>query len=168
MEAGVKGLILGLIVALAVGVVDLLWNTPTGRIGPEHLRAAVCVLIGSFGGLLGGIVAQGLVNLTTSSVGVPSGAGTAEHQSLFSLADALIVFGWTLTGLLIGASVGTFEFLTTRSGGSRSKLLKGLAGGAVGGLAGGAASVWLRGTSAVLFHDKPSDQLWSRPPSDSR
>ena len=53
---------------------------------------------------------------------------------LYSASAAFFVFGWTLTGLLIGASIGAFEFLTSvisgrNQPGAHKKIIKTLTGG---------------------------------------
>jgi hypothetical protein len=144
LAVGVRGLWLGLLVALGLGVVDALWNLSLARIGQAVLRVAVALLIGAVGGLLGGLLGQWL----------------------YGLWGPLYVLGWTLTGLLIGASVGAFELLaglaTNRDlAGAVKKLLKGLAGGAAGGLLGGTLSLLLGNAWAGIFHDKDALALWS-------
>jgi hypothetical protein len=146
LDVGVKALILGLFVALALGVVDALWNLPAGQYGQMAQRVGASVLVGSVGGLLGGIIGQGLFQLTDNNV--------------------FHVLGWTVTGLLIGTSLGVFEVATAlgqgRPGkGPRAKLLKGLAGGALGGLAGGALSLVLGEAILGLFHGLDRDLYWS-------
>jgi hypothetical protein len=148
LEAGVMGMILGLLVALALGLVDAVWNLPGGQYSQMALRVGACLLVGCVGGLVGGLVGQALFDLT---------------QNKF-----FRVFGWTITGLLIGLSIGLFEFVAALqqkrpSGGPRAKLLKGLAGGGVGGLAGGLLSLWLGDAFMGLekFHDKSRDLFWS-------
>ena len=68
-----------------------LWtfSAPGGSGAP---RVLVSVIVGTIGGLLGGVVGQKLFGLLSLSV--------------------FFVFGWAVTGLLIGASLGTFDVLS--------------------------------------------------------
>jgi hypothetical protein len=143
LEVGIKGLILGLLVSLALGVVDAIWNLPAGSYGQMAQRAGASLLVGCFGGLLGGLLGQGLFDLT--------------NNGFFR------VLGWTITGLLIGMSLGVFEMVTALQKrqpvtGPRAKLVKGLAGGAVGGLVGGSLSLVLGNAIMGLFQ-KPDQAL---------
>jgi len=58
MQAGVRGLCLGLFVALALGLVDTLWNFSLRQVGSLLLRLPVLVAVGGAGGFMGGFVAQ--------------------------------------------------------------------------------------------------------------
>lgn len=149
LRAMVQGLSLGVFVALGVGIVDSL-GSAAGRQGSHALaRGLVIAIIGCLGGLLGGLIGQGLIEVT--------GAGM------------LLFLGWTLTGLLIGASVGVYDLLTRLSkgesaGGARRKVINGVIGGAVGGLLGSLLLVLLerglRGLFAAL-QDRPAADLSS-------
>jgi hypothetical protein len=80
--------------------------------------------------------------------------------------SAWLVFGWTLTGLLIGASLGVFEVLSRLLRGedlrgARRKLLHGTLGGSVGGLLGGVLFLALQGFWGVLFRGQALDEFWS-------
>jgi hypothetical protein len=137
---------LGLFVALGLGLVDALWNVPGQQVPQIAARVLVAVAVGCLGGLLGAILGQVLVEATEMGL--------------------LLVGGWMITGLLIGASVGVFEWIAClarreSTSGARRKLLNGLLGGALGGLAGGGLSLVLRGAWTALFGDKPLDTLWS-------
>src|SRR5438093_8214207 len=79
-QAGIRGLFLGLMVALGLSLVDALWNLSWRRRGQIAARVGVATLVGAVGGLLGGMLGQWLLGL---------------HEVLF-------VFGWRLTGLLVG------------------------------------------------------------------
>jgi hypothetical protein len=138
----VMGLIVGLLVALALGLVDALWNLPSGQNVQRMLRVGACLLVGCLGGLIGGLFGQFLYDKT--------------EMELFR------VLGWTITGLLIGLSIGLFEYVTALaqkrpSAGPLAKVLKGLGGGAVGGLAGGTLSVLCRN----LFQSENLSLYWS-------
>ncbi|HZU35108.1 MAG TPA: hypothetical protein VFA18_04325, partial [Gemmataceae bacterium] len=144
VDMGVVGMHLGLLVALGLGLVDALWNHSILQIGQFIMRVAMAVALGGLGGLLGGLIGQGLV----------------------SVSPAFRVIGWTITGVLIGASLGAFDVLTglvrgqELRAGSR-KVLKGVVGGTIGGVLGGILYLLLGQAWRSIFHDKPFDQLWS-------
>lgn len=146
LQASVKGLFLGLTVALALGLVDALWMLTLRQADQIAYRAGAAVLVGCLGGWLGGLFGQAFFGWT--------------EWSLF------LILGWTLTGLLVGLSVGAFEALAARvrhqeSASARRKLVNGLLGGGVGGLLGGVLSLSLRGLWKALFAAKPQELLWS-------
>lgn len=146
LATGIKGLWLGLGVALALSLLDALWNLSLSRPLAILARVAVAVLVGGTGGLLGGILSEALY----------------EKKSL----AVFLVLGWTFMGLLIGVSVGVFDLLQAAatgqdSHGSLRKVRNGLIGGVVGGALGGICSVVLRGAWEGLFHNKVSIDLWS-------
>lgn len=146
LEASVKGLFLGLAVALAIGLVDALWVLTLRQADQIVLRAGTAVLVGCLGGCFGGLLGQAFFGWT--------------EWALF------LVLGWTLTGVLIGLSIGVFEAVVVvlrrqDSGSARRKLLNGVLGGGVGGLLGGILSASLRGLWKLLFAEKPQDSLWS-------
>lgn len=133
-------------VALALGLVDALWVLTLRQVDRVALRAGTAVLVGCVGGWFGGLLGQAFFSWT--------------EWSLF------LVLGWTLTGVLIGVSIGIFEALIVLlrrqdSGSARRKLLNGLLGGGLGGLLGGLLSVVLRGLWKALYAEKPQDLLWS-------
>src|SRR5262249_3841883 len=118
LQTGVKGLLLGFLVALAVGLVDALWSLSLRPAGQVACRAGAGVLVGCVGGLRGGVLGQALYGWPKLS--------------------SFLVLGWTLSGLLIGVSVGAFEVLAGVArkedlAGARRKLVNGFLGGAVGG-----------------------------------
>src|SRR5437660_440967 len=88
-QAGVKGLLLGLLLGLGLAVVDALWNFSPARAVSALARVLVGGAVGCLAGFLGGAVGQALYGW--------------RHLSLF------LVLGWALTGLLIGASLGAFD-----------------------------------------------------------
>jgi Inner membrane component of T3SS, cytoplasmic domain len=146
-SAGIKGAFLGLAVALGLSIVDALWNLSLRNIMQVLARVGTAVLIGFVGGLIGGMLGQILYSAT-------GGLG------LF------LVFGWTLTGMLIGTSIGVFEILSSvirqaDVSGSRKKLLNGLIGGTAGGLLGGILALLLRTAWAKIFSDKDPELVWS-------
>jgi hypothetical protein len=62
--------------------------------------------------------------------------------------DQFYVTGWIITGALVGAAPGLFDYLSSvllreNSGGPRRKVLRGVLGGAVGGLLGAVLSLRL-------------------------
>lgn len=143
---GIRGMMLGLFVALGIGLVDSIWNLGS-RIGILLAHVCVAVLVGAVGGLLGGVVGHVLFDLT-------------QQNSVF------LVIGWTLTGLLIGASVATFEILAglvsgTNLTGAVRKLLKCLLGGTLGGLIGGVLALVLLLMWGGIFGGKDTTALWS-------
>src|SRR5688572_16098139 len=146
-DAGIKGLALGLFVSLGLSVIDSLWNMSSmSQIVSATMRVVVAVLVGSIGGMMGGMIGQALY-------------GPTQYTPF-------LIFGWTFTGLLIGAAIGAFDviarFLKQEDlGGALKKLINGVIGGTVGGLLGGILFIILRGVWKGAFGDKPLDQLWS-------
>jgi hypothetical protein len=153
-------LFLGVGVALALGLVDALWNFALHQLRAIVVRVAVALLVGGLGGLLGGLVSEGLYELAENVLGGPKGAAFGV------VGPALVVFGWTLVGLLVGVAPGAFDLAAAVArgkdpGGAGRKVRNGLLGGGVGGLLGGVLSVLLRATWEGLFKDTPSQRLWS-------
>lgn len=146
--AAVKGMALGVLVALGLGLVDALAAASQRDSAALGVRLTLVLLIGAAGGLAGGFIGQ----------------------LFFGLSDgkwpSLLVFGWTLTGLLIGMAPSAFDFLAAvlrneERHGARRKLRNGLIGGAVGGVVGGLVSLFLRGAWAGVFKSSNVDELWS-------
>lgn len=144
LDMGIVGLWLGVLVALGLGLVDAVWNVPLRQVGQVGLRVSMAVALGGLGGLVGGLMGQALV----------------------SWSGAFKVLGWTITGLLIGASLGAYDIVSvlmsaqdTRS--ARGKVWKGAIGGTVGGLLGGILFVWLATAWAHIFEGKAIQTLWS-------
>jgi hypothetical protein len=143
---GYKGMWLGVALALALALVDALWNFALRQVLPITLRVLTAVCVGGLAGLFGGLVGQALYSWQ------PWGA--------------CLVFGWTVVGLLIGLSLGVFDLLASLAlgrdpAGAIRKTTKTLLGGTIGGIAGGSLSLFLRSTWTGLLQDKPSDLLWS-------
>jgi hypothetical protein len=141
----VVGLGLGLFVGLGLGLVDALMNVSGGRVGVIALRALVVAGVASVSGMIGGAVGQ----LVKNSTG----------QELF------LLFGWTLMGLLIGASIGAFDLLASLAnpsnlGGAVRKVINGSIGGAAGGLLGGLLYVAIRIVLSKLLKT-PAENLVS-------
>lgn len=128
LRNGTIGMFLGLFIAMGLGLVDALWLLSWRQAGALLGRVFVAMLVGGAGGLLAGIVGQ-LLYQTTSLL-------------------AIYIVGWTLLGVLCGASVGTFDLLTGSRPedrrGARAKLLKCLLGGTIGGIVGGAFAFMFR------------------------
>ena len=147
--ATLRGLALGLLLALGLGLVDALANDAQRDHGQQSaLRLLLSVLVGAVGGVIGGFIGQALVEATGGAL------------------PALVVVGWTLTGILIGTAPSAYDYLGAvlrredRRGVNR-KLRNGLIGGAFGGLIGGVLSVYLHGIWAGLFPDADAKDLWS-------
>jgi hypothetical protein len=143
-SAGIKGLCLGALIALALGVVDALWVFSLRQVSRAAPRVLVCLAVGSVGGLFGGVAGQLLY----------------DRESL----PLLLILGWVLTGLMVGAAVGSFDFLRgwvreEELRGSRRKVLRGALGGAAGGLLGGVLYLALRDGWGGVFPNK--SDLWS-------
>jgi hypothetical protein len=157
-QQGLKGLALGVLVAVGLGLVDALWNVSLARFVQVGLRVLFAVLGGAAGGFLGATAGQALLELVDSLKGSPTLIGILEDMSL--------VLGWAVTGLLIGASLGFFDLLScavrpANWRGAARKVRNCILGGSLGGLLGGVLSLVLRLAWARLFGDRPTDRLWS-------
>jgi hypothetical protein len=141
---GLRGMFLGMLIALALGTVDALWVYSVRQLRHVIPRVILCVLVGTVGGLVGGVVGQLLY----------------DWHNL----DALLIFGWVLTGLMVGASIGMYDFLRSwvreeEIAFPMAKLVRGAMGGTIGGILGGVLDWKLAGTWTGLFPGK--DDLWS-------
>jgi hypothetical protein len=119
----VIGMSLGVCVAFALSIVDALWNA-RGFFGMTA-QITVAVVGGCVGGLVSAGLAQALVDAVPGFLALP-----------------FRIFGWTLTGCVVGGAVGVYELLTRflkgeAAGGAIKKIRNGLLGGAVGGMVGG-------------------------------
>jgi hypothetical protein len=144
-STGIKGMFLGLLIALALGLVDGLWVYSLRQFQRVIPRLVVGVVIGAIGGLIGGSVGQFLYD---------------EFGNLVIFQ----IFGWVLTGLMIGVSIGSYDFLRSwvceeELGFVTSKLLRGVVGGAVGGLLGGLLDWRSSAAWTQLFPTRSN--LWS-------
>src|SRR5579863_8292429 len=74
LRAAVKGLFLGMAVALALGLIDALWNGTNARLGQLLQRVGAAVGVGILGGFVGGFFGQALYGWTQL--------------------DLLLLFGW--------------------------------------------------------------------------
>jgi hypothetical protein len=143
-RALVRAMSVGMAVALGLAVVDGLWNQSGNRLGRVALRGLVGAGIGLVVSVPGAFLGQMLVNATGK--------------------EGLAVVGWTLTGLLIGTSVGVYDAVARlrergHVGGAVRKILHGTLGGSVGGLLGGAMYVLIRGNFS--FGGRNPDDLFS-------
>jgi hypothetical protein len=151
LTQGLKGMLLGLSVAWALALVDALWIFSLRRFVAIGLRVLTAVVVGTLGGLLGGLVSQALY-------------GWKEY-------DVFLVFGWTITGFLIGVSLGVFDLLSSLlrgqdAGAALRKIYKGVLGGTLGGIIGGILSLLLLGGWTRLLQRLGGDvqvqgHLWS-------
>jgi hypothetical protein len=145
VDTGVKGAALGIFVALALGLVDGLWMSAR-RWVPLTVRTLVAAAGGTVSGFVGGVAGQAL-------------------YGWFHM-PAMWVFGWALTGLLIGASLGFYEIMRSstwreNASGARRKIINGILGGAVGGAVGGTASLALKSAWAGVFQGRLAEQVLS-------
>jgi hypothetical protein len=135
------GLLLGLLVSAALGAVDALWSASSSQTGRVTGRALFIGAVGAFAGLVGALVGHFLVHLT---------------DKVF-LRNVFQVIGWTVCGLLIGVSVGLFDFLRglqkgDKSGGAMRKVINGVIGGTLGGLLGSILLLVISGVLSRLFN----------------
>jgi hypothetical protein len=142
--AGVKGMFLGLLIALGLGGVDALWVFSLRQLRQVLPRVLIGAAVGAVGGLAGGVVGQLLFDWQNRA--------------------ALLVCGWALTGLMVGVSLGTFDLLggwvrEEDVRGALRKVLRGVLGGTFGGLLGGFLYWELRDAGAGLLPDRAD--LWS-------
>ena len=140
---GIRGMMLGILLAFGLGLVDFLWNLSLRHFGQFVLRIGVALLVGGIGGLLGGLIGS-LLN---------------------DLSGVFFVFGWALTGMLIGASIGAHEFLASvitgkNQSGALKKVIKTVIGGTIGGVLGGILAMEL-GIAWDRIKPQGGDWLWS-------
>jgi hypothetical protein len=146
-DAGIKGFCLGLFVSFALALLDSFLNLSSARQAMQALaRVIVGVVVGSIGGMMGGMFGQLLYG--------KNGLG------LF------LIMGWTLTGLLIGLSIGVFDIALRLMrqediGGALRKLRNGAIGGTVGGVLGAVLLLGIHQGWSRIFADKPANHLWS-------
>ncbi len=150
LDAAVKGLFLGLVVALVLGLIDCLWTFSPGQFRRFAPRVLLALAGGALGGLLGGLIGQLFLG--------------------WSRAPALVVLGWligwTVTGLLIGSSLGVHDVIAGLARGedlrgAGRKVGNGLLGGGLGGLLGAVLFLLLKAVWGRLFREGLADQLWS-------
>ena len=118
--AATLGAILGALIAATIGALDAIMNA----VGSQRiLRVGICLTIGLLGGLLGALLGNTLF-------------------VKFNYNVAMLVVGWILVGVLIGASVGVYDLIRAMMGlndfaAPLKKTLNGIYGGLLGGLVGG-------------------------------
>jgi hypothetical protein len=132
-QAGLKGLLLGALLGLGLGLVDALGGGRQVFLGV--LRVGLALGVGGLAGFAGGAVGQVL----SVSLGGPG-----------------LLIGWMITGLLIGAAPGLFDVLTgmARADDLRGvwrKVRNGLLGGTLGGVLGGGLYLWLDSAAVERF-----------------
>src|SRR5579885_2132788 len=158
LQAAFKGMFLGMALALALGLIDALWNFSASQLGQVITRVLTAQFVGGVGGFLGGMIGQLLYGRLQAR------AGQGFSLALI-FAWVFLILGWTFTGLLIGASVSTFDLFARmlreeEIGGVKRKLMNGVLGGAAGGLLGGFFFLVLQGGWSLVLHSKASD-FWS-------
>jgi hypothetical protein len=141
VDALVMATCVGMSVALSLGAIDGLWNSGGKQLGAVILRALVGGLAGWIATIPGAFLGQMLVNLTNI--------------------DALAAFGWTLTGLLIGATVGLYDTAMRMAagegmGGAIRKVINGVIGGFAGGFIGGLIYVALNFVLGLVIDKEKS------------
>lgn len=125
-RSAITSAMVGLFVASTIGMLDALLNA----VGFQRvIRTGVCLIVGMFGGLVGGAIGQALY-------------GPFENP-------AFRVLGWAIVGIAIGASIGVFDVqravLTKQPlGQARRKMINGMIGGTVGGVLGGVMFEFVR------------------------
>jgi hypothetical protein len=124
-----QGLALGLAVAFALGIIDSVWNLTGRQYTRVFVRGLFVGALGAVGGVFGSALGHWLVSRTANAL--------------------FYVAGWSLVGLLVGVSVGLFDYLARaragdHSGGGRRKVVNGLLGGTVGGVLGSAIFVSIK------------------------
>ncbi len=148
LTQGFKGMFLGFGISLALALVDSLWVFSLRNVVAIFARVATAVVVGAMGGLLGGLIGQVLYGL--------------KDWGIF------LVFGWAITGFLIGVSLGVYDLLSSllfarNASMALRKVLKGVLGGTLGGILGGILSLMLlAGWTHLLGGDPEVERrLWS-------
>jgi hypothetical protein len=111
------------------------------------MRVAVAVLVGSIGGMMGGMLAE-------------------IFFEVFKRMQLFLIPGWTLTGFLIGTSIGVFDVIMRLVrgqdiGGALKKIINGAVGGTIGGLLGAVLLIGLHIAWSTVFRGKSPQDLWS-------
>ena len=147
----IKALCVGVMLGVVLALVDSLAAFAWSRVVVVAARSLTAGIVGGFAGLFGGLIT----------------GGVTRHLSNPSIQIAGQIIGWSLTGLLIGASVGAFDLslAVLQKHGIRDalrKVVNGLSGGAVGGLLGSLLYLFLYGALGGLFGGKVDlDKLWT-------
>ncbi len=145
-SAGIRGMFLGVFIALGLSGLDAYLELNRNRLGQWFGRVGMALLVGMVGGAVGGLVGQTLFARMPYA--------------------AFLVLGWTITGTLVGSSIALFELLERFLSQQPMKwavrkMLRATLGGTAGGVLGGFASVAFRGLWAGLFKNHSLDDLWS-------
>jgi hypothetical protein len=146
-----KALCVGLMLGAVLALIDSLVNFSWGRVFVIASRVLTAGLVGAAAGFVGGLIT----------------GGATRNLNALPLQVAAQILGWTLTGLLIGASVGVFDLSVALLRkydvrGALRKVVHGLLGGAVGGLLGSLLYLLLYGALGRLFGDKVDlDKMWT-------
>ena len=90
-----KALCVGLMLGAVLALIDSLVNFSWGRVFVIASRVLTAGLVGAAAGFVGGLIT----------------GGATRDLNVLPLQTAAQILGWTLTGLLIGASVGVFDLL---------------------------------------------------------
>jgi hypothetical protein len=144
LDAQIKGVALGTLVALALALVDALGNRAGRKLGDLARPVALAAGVGFVGGLIGALVGVFLVR-------------TLAKSGHWLVTPFCIILGWTVTGLAVGASVGVYDILARLQrkespSGALRKVKNGLLGGTLGGLVGSLLYVVVQ---AVFARDVP-------------
>jgi FHA domain len=146
-----KALCVGVMLGVVLSLIDSLATFSWGQVFIIASRVLTAGIVGGFAGFLGGLIT----------------GGVTRNLNIFPLQIAAQILGWTLTGLLIGASVGVFDLLlallqANDVRGALRKVVHGLSGGALGGLLGSLLYLLLYGALGSLFGDKVDlDRMWT-------
>ncbi len=142
-ELGTRLLIVSVLILIVSVLFFATMSTMLWNLGGKRIAwLAPAVLVGAVAGLGGGLMGQVLYE------------GTQQ--------DAWQVFGWTLTGLLIGSALGSHDLIVCLTQGHPTrpalrKIANGLIGGVVGGLVGSAFFYALRQGLVTIFARDPGD-----------
>jgi hypothetical protein len=141
-----KGASLGTALAIALGFVDALWNRSGHQAAPVVGRSLLVGLLGCVCSLFG--------------------VGIGQMLYHFTELEPLRIFGWALTGLLIGASIAVLDLIlrlvrSQSAAGQFRKMSNGLLGGFLGGLLGGLLSAGVSLLLSRVFHKEPDELLSS-------
>jgi|694.fasta_scaffold01521_23 MFS family permease len=135
LQSVIDGALVGALISFAVGVLDTVWSTGKSDIKRLVIRSLGAGFVGLFGGILGGVTGSVIVRIT----GV----------------QFFVLIGWTISGLLIGLSLGLFDLvfaLATKSPAPHdNKIKNGLMGGALGGFLGGAFFLFFKLSLGAIF-----------------
>src|SRR5579884_3899270 len=145
-QAGLKGMFLGMLVALGLALIDALWDRTPGRLGRSAVGILLAALVGAAGGVMGGMVGQALYAWFARAV--------------------FLVLGWAITGLLTGTALGVFALLRAVQRAEElrpawRKMAQGGLGGAVGGVLGGILLLVLKSLFGRMFPADTLEQLRS-------